>query len=269
MQHESIDGLVIRAGDSGENDRYLSVLTAQKGRMTMLAKGARSLKSEQRAVCQLYTYGNFEYYRRGEFNLLKRGSVNRSFYAVSADLDRLNLAAYLSEVMCEVTDEGVEAAEQLRLMLNALYALCNGRYPLPVVKGAFELRTAALSGYAPDLSSCCFCGKEMSDGMYLDVMNGALLCSECLGVRGKRQRLTVHDYDDVREAEVLCPLTIGTLAAVRYCIQAPLERLLSFSLQDADDRAAFSKTAELYLLSHLGRDFPTLRFYHAMQSETE
>ncbi len=268
MQHESIDGLVIRTGDYGENDRYLSVLTAQNGRITVLAKGARSLKSEQRAVSQLYTYGNFEYYRRGEWNILKRGSVNRSFYAVSADLDRLNLAAYLSEILCEVTDEGVEAADLLRLMLNALYALSNALYPLSVIKGAFELRTAALSGYEPELFSCGSCGKEQTTGLYLDVMNGALLCADCLELRGKKHHPTLHDYD-VREAEVLCPLTAGTLAALQYCIHAPLERLFSFSLPDLNDRAMFSKTAELYLLSHLGRDFPTLRFYHAMHTDSE
>ena len=35
--HESIDGVVVRVWDEGENDRYLSVLTAEKGRITNLS----------------------------------------------------------------------------------------------------------------------------------------------------------------------------------------------------------------------------------------
>ena len=79
MQHESIDGVVVRVRDTGDHDRYLSILTAEKGRISMLAKGSRSLKGGQTAVSQLYTYGNFEYYKRGDFNILKGGSPIQSF----------------------------------------------------------------------------------------------------------------------------------------------------------------------------------------------
>jgi recombinational DNA repair protein (RecF pathway) len=52
--------------DRGDNNRYLSVLTAQRGRITLLAKGSHSLRGEQRAVSQLFTYANFEYYRNNK-----------------------------------------------------------------------------------------------------------------------------------------------------------------------------------------------------------
>ena len=73
MNHETINGVVVRVRDTGDHDRYLSILTAEKGRISMLAKGSRSLKGGQTAVSQLYTYGNFEYYKRGDFNILKGG----------------------------------------------------------------------------------------------------------------------------------------------------------------------------------------------------
>ena len=109
-QHEAIDGVVVRVRDTGDHDRYLSILTAEKGRISMLAKGSRSLKGGQTAVSQLYTYGNFEYYKRGDFYILKGGSPIQAFYALSADLDRLNLAAYLCEVAVEVTESMVESS---------------------------------------------------------------------------------------------------------------------------------------------------------------
>ena len=94
MRHESIDGVVVRVRDYGDHDRYLSVLTADAGRITVLSKGGHSLKGPQTAISQLYTYANFEYYRKGEFNILKGGSAYQHFYALSMDIDRLNLAAY-------------------------------------------------------------------------------------------------------------------------------------------------------------------------------
>lgn len=264
--HESINGLVIRVKDMGDHDRYLTVLTAERGRITILAKGARSIKGPQTAVSQLYTYANLEYYRRGDFNILKGGSPIESFYRLSEDMDRLNLAAYLCEVVFEFTDEGEEAADVLRLTLNSLYALSRGLYPEEQIKGAFEWKIAAISGYAPDLSGCTICRKPNADPFYLDVMNGALLCPECIAEAGKKAK--VGSYDEIREAEIRAILPPSVTEALRYCLQAPMNRLFAFELAEKADLALFAKQTELYLLSHIGHGFESLRFYHEMREIT-
>ena len=267
MQHETIDGLVVRVRGAGDHDRYLSVLTAEQGRITMLSKGSKSMRHGQMAVSQMYTYANFEYYRRSGFRILKDGTPIQSFYALSADIDRLNLAAYLCDVACELTDEGEEATDMLRLLLNSLYAISKNLYPQELIKGAVELRAAILSGYAPALNGCAFCGTVTGD-LYLDVMNGALLCAECLRGRGKTVRAPTT-YDDIREAEVLCPLSPAAYAALRYVAEASISRLFAFELSDPDDLRAFAACAETYLLSHIGHGFETLNFYHTMRQDAK
>lgn len=263
-RQEVIDGIVIRVRDVGEHDRYLTVLTAEKGRVTLLAKGSHSIRGPQTAISQLYTYANFEYYRRGDFKILKGGSPIEPFYALSRDIDRLNLAAYLCDLTGELTDEGEEAGEMLRLLLNSLHALCRGNYPQEQIKGAFELRSAALSGYEPDLTGCSKCGKTASDLFYLNIMDGALLCADCLSA-GENKIPTGAYADELREAQILSRMPSAVLAAFRYCLHAPLERLLSFTLTDPEDLACFSHAAETYLLSHLGHGFESLRFYYSLR----
>lgn len=264
MQHEAIDGVVVRVRDMGDRDRYLSVLTAERGRITLLSKGSHSIRGPQSAISQLYTYGNYEFYRRGTFLILKGGSVTNSFYDLSKDMDHINLASYLCEVVCELTDEGESAEEMLRLLLNSFYAIEKDLYPQELMKGAFEMRAAAISGYEPEMERCAVCGKAESEYWYLDVMNGALLCPDCLQKRGRMARQT-GAYDDLREAEVLCPISAAVRAALAYCIHTPLGRLFSFELKDADDLHIFARTAETYLLSHLGRGFDSLDFYNMMR----
>lgn len=267
MRHESIDGVVVRVRDYGDHDRYLSVLTADAGRITLLSKGGHSLKGPQTAISQLYTYANFEYYRRGEFNILKGGSAYQHFYSLSMDIDRLNLAAYLCDVACELTDEGEPASEMLRLLLNALYAISKDLYPQQIIKGAFELRAMAMSGYTPDLSACSFCGKDRDEHFYLHVMNGSLLCSECFSEKGKEaKRVRDTAYDDIRESQTVIGLTPAVLAAMRYVIGAPLERLFAFGLEESADADDFARATQTYLLSHLERGFDSLNFYHAMRA---
>ena len=264
--HEAIDGVVVRVYDTGDRDRYLSVLTAERGRISILSKASHSMRSKQVSVSQLYTYGNFEYYRKGTTYILKGGSAIQPFYALSYDIDRINLASYLCDVCCELTDEGEPAADMLRLLLNSLYAISKDLYPKELIKGAFEMRAAALSGYEPELGTCAGCGRAAGEEWYLDVMNGALLCPDCLHKRAKHAGYR-NDYDDLREADILCPASAAVREALRYTVLAPIERLFAFDLKEQEDLRLFSKAAETYLLSHLGRGFDSLNFYHTMREQ--
>ena len=52
----------------------------------------------------------------------------------------------------------------------------------------------------------------------------------------------------------------------RHAFNSGMERIFAFELKDEEDLHAFSKTAESYLLSHLGRGFDSLNFYHTLRS---
>ena len=63
MQYTT-DGLVIREVNVGDNDKMLTILTPDRGRIGVMAKGSRSLKSQVLSTAQLYTYGNYEIYEK-------------------------------------------------------------------------------------------------------------------------------------------------------------------------------------------------------------
>lgn len=264
MKHESIDGLVLRAQKTGENDVYLSILTAERGRFGLLAKGARSIKGDNLSICQPFTLANFEYYSRTSLNVLKGGRIGQSFFNVVDGEAEPYLAFYLCDLACELSDEEVEAGDLLRLTLNALYALSKMLYPEERVKAAFELRAMALSGYAPALSACDRCGKALDGNAVFNVSDGTLVCRDCLS-----RTPSVRPEEDVRAASTLLPLSPAVLAAMRYCVSAPLSRIFSFSLEEAEDLRLFSRVAESYVLEHLERGFDTLRFYYQMKEEPD
>ena len=200
---------------------------------------------------------------------LYRITQYRLFPAFVLLVCRLNLAAYLCDLACELTDEGEPAPEMLRLLLNSLYAISKELYPQEIIKGAFELRAMAMSGYAPDLSACSVCGRDADEHFYLHVMNGSLLCSECFSAKGKEvKRMTDTSYDDIRESETVMGLTPAVNAAMRYVLCAPLERLFAFGLEEATDVDDFARATQTYVLSHLERGFDSLNFYHSMRNPT-
>ena len=99
--------------------------------------------------------------------------------------------------------------------------------------------------------------------MWLDVMNGQILCSECLKKRTGNLPLPEVDAYNVRN--VLIPLDVSALASMRYACAAPLSRIFAFSLRDEGSLALFAKACESYLLHHLERSFDTLDFYRTVQ----
>lgn len=269
----AVDGLVLREGSYGENDCMFSLLTAERGRITVLAKGARSMKSRVRGGIQPYTFGNYEIAERsgGGPGWIRSLAVSESFPGLRTGLLPLMLAAYLSDIAYELSGEGVPAGELLQLMLNTLYLLANRVNPddegeILRVKAAFELRVMMISGYAPDLSSCAQCGREApSDGeWYLDVMNGALVCADCFR-KSAAARIPVPDPHETGSATVMLPLLPSSVAAMQYIADAPPKRVYAFSVPDAHARENLSKVAECYLEQHLERTFESLKFFHTVR----
>ena len=261
----TIDGLVLRGVDVGESDRLLTVLTAEQGKILIRAKGARSMKSKSLALCRPFTYANFEYYEKSGCRWLAGGAINENFFAISSDIEALALASYVVDVAGEVSGEGVDAQDILRVVLNTLYAIERRLRPLSIIKGAFELYVAFHSGFTPDLVSC-ECGREAAESFYLDVMNGAIICQDCMSARGVGQAAP-PETDVYLSRNILLPISASVLAAIRYVEGASPSRLFSFELKDRGDMLDFSRVGETYLQNHLERGFDTLNFYKSVISE--
>ena len=179
------------------------------------------------------------------------------------------MASYIVDVACEISGENSADTDLLRAVLNTLYAISKELRPLDLIKGAFEFFAASHSGFAPDTSGCSSCKAQTCDGGFcLDVMNGSLLCSDCLSARQKTfyaQSLSeVPEYDRFSTRNILIPLTPETVMAISYASSAPISRLFSFSLSKSSDVQLFSKAGETYLQNHLERSFDTLDFYHTI-----
>ena len=261
------DGLITRSYPVGEHDRVVHLVTPEHGRLSVMVKGGQSKTNRHAAITQLFTYGNYElYHKSGEMYWLRGGSVLQSFYDLTSDLTAMALATYLCDVTSELTGEGENAEDMLRMMLNTLYTLSGGRKSPALVKGVFELRAASMTGYMPNLEGCCVCGASHPEHSYFDIMNGAVVCADCqTSFNRQRMPMDVADANELGERRIICPMSASTLAAVRYAVLSPHKKIFSFALADRDEEQNFARVAEAYLLHHLERGFETLDFYHSVE----
>ncbi len=259
------NGIITRIYDVGASDKMLNIITADRGRLGVMVKGGRSPSSKLRSVSQLFTYANFEISQKGNMYWLRSGLVINPFYDLSADITRVALAAYLCDLANELTDEGGEDDEIMRLLLNSLYLLGRGDKDQRIIKAVFEMRAAAVSGYCPELAFCAYCREPYSDFFYLDIMGGKLLCTDCLAKNGDKRIEISKEFEYMPEASILRGLSPSALAAMRYIVGAPSNKIFSFEIKDDGETEELSRAAESYILNHLERGFESLEFYKGVK----
>ncbi len=148
--HTVVNGLVIRSVDYRDSDKILTVLTDRLGRLTVSARGARRRGSRLLPAVQLFAYSEMTLFAYNGRYRLDEAETREQFAGLRRDLDGAALAAYLAEVLGTEAEGAPLHPDVMRLALNSLYALSQGVGERWKVKAAFELRYAALCGYAPD-----------------------------------------------------------------------------------------------------------------------
>lgn len=240
-------GLVLRETETKESDKILTVLTPELGRISVIAKGARSRRSKYTAACQLLAYDEMTLRHKGEWYYLTEASTLALFDGVRQDIEKLALAMYFAELTETVCQDAMAAADMLPLLLNALYALGTLEKPKRLVKAAFAWRLLAEAGFAPLMDGCAVCGRETPEAPMLDVTQGVLRCGGC---RTSGSGLSL-------------PLTAGAVQALRYILSCPPKKLYGFSL-DGAGLVMLDRAGEAFCAVQLERGFRTLDYYKAL-----
>ena len=214
MEKFDTDGIVIKTKVTGEADLIVFVLTRSRGIIRAFAKGARGMKSKLHAGSSLFSYCNFSITEKNDVFHLNEADVKEIFFPLRGDMEKMALAQYFCEVLLKTVPEGESEEEFLRLMLNALFMLCENKRPVLQIKAVFELQIAVRSGYAPPLHACAQCGEFQTDIMYFNCLTGDLFCAKC----GR--------YADAPEA----PFPV--IAAMRHIVYSPFEKVFAFQLNE-------------------------------------
>ena len=242
----TIQGLVLRVTPYKDNDALLTVLTRDQGKLTLKARGLRRKNSPLIAPCQLLAYGEFTVFEYRGFCTINEAHSIELFQQLRKDLSKLSLGTYFAQAAEVLSQEDMPNPELLSLVLNCLYGLSKLNADERQVKAVFELRSACIAGYAPDLSGCHHCGSAQPDRF--DISEGRLECSVCR---------------DPSSAGIRMPVSAGALDAMRYICFCDPKKLLAFQAGD-QTLDELAHIAESYLTTQLERSFSTLDFYKAL-----
>ncbi|NTW71870.1 MAG: DNA repair protein RecO [Eubacteriaceae bacterium] len=181
MGLEKATGIVIKSMNYGENDRLLTIFTAENGKMTAIAKGAKNPRSVFIGSTQLFSYCNFIYYTGRSFAYLNQAEILESFHKLRNDLEKLSRAAYMAEILNNSYEDYNSDPKALKLTLNLLYFMNEGLVEdNDLILLAFQLKIMAILGFATDFDSCQRCGEEKENYVF-SARDGGTVCTGCGG----------------------------------------------------------------------------------------
>lgn len=244
----TVQGLVLRVVTYNDTDALLTLLTGDHGKISVKARGLKRKNSPLTAPCQLLTYGTFTLFEYRDMYTVNEANTLEMFQPLRKDLCKLSLGTYFAQVAEVISQEDIPNPELLTLVLNALYALSQLNISEKQVKAAFELRSACMAGYMPDLYGCHSCGSGFPDRF--DISQGRLECSTCR-----------DPYSD----GIRMPITPGMLDAMRYICTCDPKKILAFR-SGAETLENLAYLSESYLTCQLERSFSTLDFYKSLQN---
>ncbi|USG63853.1 DNA repair protein RecO [Brevibacillus ruminantium] len=174
------EGIVIRSVDYGESSKVVTLFTRERGKVAIMARGAKRAKSRLSAVSQLFTHG---YYlcKTGPgsgMSDLSQGEIVDSFRELRQDLMATAYAAYIAELLDRLTEQEEANPYLFQLLYQLFHHLDEGR-DAEILCRIFETKMLQVAGISPKLTACANCGMQREPFVF-SISQGGLLCPACL-----------------------------------------------------------------------------------------
>ncbi len=99
-------GVVLRETETKEADKILTLLTADRGKISVIARGVRRKSCKYAACAQQLAYSEWTLYQKGDWYYANEGATIELFNGLRTDLEALALGCYFAELTEAVTAAG-------------------------------------------------------------------------------------------------------------------------------------------------------------------
>lgn len=183
--HYRTQGFILKKTDQGEADRIFTVFTSDFGKLELLARAVRKIKSKLRAALEIFYLSEIEFIQGKAYKTLTDAILIDNFKNLRKSLARLAVAHKIANVLDNLV-KGQEHDEELWQLLNENFKILNNpRVPhdkCRLVYYYFLWNLLSILGYKPELYHCSSCQKKLTpENIFFSPKEGGLLCGQCSG----------------------------------------------------------------------------------------
>ncbi|MEK8129672.1 DNA repair protein RecO [Paenibacillus filicis] len=246
MQYR-LQGIIIRSMDHGEGNKIVTIFTREYGKMSVVARGAKKVKSRFGSAVQLFTLGDFSFFKSGQSGLgsMSLAEIVEAFHPLREDLHLAAYASYLAELTDKMFGDQEGHPYLYEQLKGSFQALQQGK-DIQIIVHMYEMKMLMQAGYMPELNQCVVCGSQ-AEAVALSVGLGGILCERC----------------KLRDPQAI-PLTPGALKLLRVLGQADVKRLGSIDVK-APTKELLKLVLRTYFDTHVGLRMKSRDFIDQME----
>lgn len=170
-------GIIISDTNYSESSKILNVLTEDFGKISVIAKGCRNIKSKLRSTTSKLTYGTFHInYKEDAISTLIEVDILNEFVNIKKSLEKIGYASYLLDLTNQVLKESND--QEIFKILESSLIKINDNFDSGIITNIAELKYLKFLGVLPVLDHCSICGST-KDIITINGDSGGYVCKNC------------------------------------------------------------------------------------------
>ncbi|MDB5185385.1 MAG: repair protein RecO [Candidatus Saccharibacteria bacterium] len=151
MKQIQTRGIILSRTDYGEADRIITLLTPDQGKLRLMARGVRRVKSKLAGGVELFSISDITFIRgRGEIGTMISARLLTHYGDIVRDVNRTMLGYELTKQLHRATEDEPEP-EYFELLEQAFVALNDARISIDLIRIWFAGQLVRIAGHTPNL----------------------------------------------------------------------------------------------------------------------
>jgi DNA repair protein RecO (recombination protein O) len=146
-------GIILSRTDYGEADKIITILTPEQGKIRLMARGVRKIKSRLAGGIELFSISDITYMQgRGDLGTLISSRLFKHYGEIVKDLDRVQTGYDLIKVLNKATEDRTEP-DYFTIISEAFESLDDFKVDLYLIKLWMSSQLLKLAGHSLNLTS--------------------------------------------------------------------------------------------------------------------
>lgn len=197
--HCSTQAIVLGYQEKGEGDRVVTIFTQNFGRLDVLVKGMRKMKSKLRGGLPLFSISEIRFVEGKSWKRLTDSVLVQEFDSLKKELDKITLASKAADVFKSLV-KGEQKEDRIWSLLLDFFSCLDSNSRIDLLYPYFCWNLVALLGYEPELYQCLVCRNSLNPGGLNFSNKGGLVCSKCVSDKQDLMVVQANTVKVIREA---------------------------------------------------------------------
>lgn len=175
--------IILKREPFRENDTRVIVYGSESGRLELVARGAKKIKSKMAGHLEPITLANLMVVRGRIFDYIGSAVSENCYSEIKNDLKKIKVAGRIANITSNLTKEGEGDSRIFALLEDVLDVLNKNKLRVTdcdLLPAFFILRLLTLLGYKPELHQCVSCQKKIAPANNrFSFIKGGIVCDSC------------------------------------------------------------------------------------------